>query len=259
MKKLLLITACFFGLSYQTHAQIFYQDYIPDTVKNNISDHLIVKISREINSTYVSGDIYVIIWNEYTHVGIDVNHGNEIILDNTSTKPIASGELIDATGNWGQTVSFPYTPCSTWPIGTERYIGVRFKKNNQWHYGWVCMIRLQPVGVNNGFTVKDYAYNTIQNQGIKAGQKSSTGVNKVEANSISVNCYPNPSGNYISIDIPTKDNYSYYIYSAEGKLLLNGELVSSNKIDVSSLPSGNYSAILRSTETELHSKFIIQR
>ncbi len=57
-----------------------------------------------------------------------------------------------ATGNW---------------VGvTDRFLGLRFKLEGSWHYGWA---RLDIDATPTGFVVKDYAYQSVPEVGLSAG------------------------------------------------------------------------------------------
>ncbi len=56
-----------------------------------------------------------------------------------------------------------------------------------------------------------------------------------------VKIYPNPTSNYLFIELPTVNNDLYSIYDINGRLLLKGDLASeNNRIDISKLNSGVY-------------------
>ncbi len=254
MKKLLLITACFFGLSSQTHAQIFYQDYLPDSTINSYAEIVIANTIKPSSPPPTTFYGVLVIWQHgSTLYDITSSSDAEILAASNKVTAVNIGDAINMSGSWKVMTTSHGTTFNDWPNGTEKCIGVRFKKGGtDYYYGWIRAVKN-----SNSFTLKDYAYNTIPGGSIKAGQTANTGINEaVIYDNIAV--YPNPSNNCISVDVPTKDCYSYYIYDAGGKLMQNGELVNSNKIDVSRIPSGNYSIIISSKELLLNAKFIVQ-
>ena len=59
---------------------------------------------------------------------------------------------------------------------SNQYIGVKFKIESEWHYGWVGV----DVGVGaHSFTIRDYSYNDIPDSAIFVGNKT-TGLDKLE-------------------------------------------------------------------------------
>jgi hypothetical protein len=54
-----------------------------------------------------------------------------------------------------------------WYNVTERYLGLRFRRNGRTHYGWARLT----VGAGNYANLTGYAYETIAGKSIKAGQK----------------------------------------------------------------------------------------
>ncbi|MGB9241186.1 MAG: hypothetical protein WCC19_20390 [Terriglobales bacterium] len=54
---------------------------------------------------------------------------------------------------------------------SSRYLGFKFKINGEVHYGWA---RLNALGPLDGAVLTGYAYETIANQGLNAGQEEET-------------------------------------------------------------------------------------
>ncbi|MES2829628.1 MAG: hypothetical protein V4687_15815 [Bacteroidota bacterium] len=54
-----------------------------------------------------------------------------------------------------------------WIGKADKYLGIKFKLNNKYHYGWV---RISHTKSTDELMISDYAYNTIPEQGIAAGQ-----------------------------------------------------------------------------------------
>lgn len=78
-----------------------------------------------------------------------------------SWRTMTSGILRQSNSSYGQ-----------WTDPTDRFLAIRFSLNGNWHYGWV---RLSVnIGTNVSFTIRDYAYNSLPNQSILAGEKSCT-------------------------------------------------------------------------------------
>ena len=70
---------------------------------------------------------------------------------------------------------------------------------------------------------------------------NTSGVNELFSNEVSINVYPNPTVNSLSIDVLDYiQDLSYNIYNTEGKLVLSDKLKKNNLIDVASLNKGKY-------------------
>jgi hypothetical protein len=95
-------------------------------------------------------------------------------------------------------------PSHQFPSGSDQYIGVKFKIGANTHFGWVRVL----LASDGSVTVKDYAYETTANTAIKAGDKGgATSLNNAEEE-ISIDVFPNPATNYITIQgIENPDSY----------------------------------------------------
>jgi hypothetical protein len=59
-----------------------------------------------------------------------------------------------------------------WLSDSDGYIGLKLKKGNNVYYGWIRLSVSVSYTVSDSFTIKDYAYNSVPNQPILAGEKS---------------------------------------------------------------------------------------
>jgi hypothetical protein len=62
---------------------------------------------------------------------------------------------------------------STWPSGQTRYLGLRFVVDGEVHFGW-ARLRVGCSGLHVLATLTGYAYETIANKAIVAGQETGT-------------------------------------------------------------------------------------
>jgi hypothetical protein len=97
-------------------------------------------------------------------------------------RPLAKGALIGSSGGfdgrdrlaWGRSVNHSghggYSTGGPWAKSDpDRYLGVRFLIDGETHYGWVRMtVSAEPSYVDA--TITGYAYNTVANQPLKAGE-----------------------------------------------------------------------------------------
>ena len=60
-----------------------------------------------------------------------------------------------------------------WPSSTDGYIGLKLEKAGLIYYGW-ARLSVSISSTSASFTIKDYAYNSVPNKPILAGEKSCT-------------------------------------------------------------------------------------
>ncbi|HSZ86913.1 MAG TPA: hypothetical protein VK787_12845 [Puia sp.] len=95
-------------------------------------------------------------------------------------RPLDSLSVIDSNANWTTdslnklfylVVNGPPAECNTregaWFYGADKYLGLKFIKNDSTYYGWA---RLRDGVYAASLTLIDYAYNNTPNQQILAGQ-----------------------------------------------------------------------------------------
>lgn len=58
-----------------------------------------------------------------------------------------------------------------WANATKRYLGFRFRINNEFHYGW-ARLNVRVDGKNITARLTGYAYETVANKRIRAGQRT---------------------------------------------------------------------------------------
>lgn len=147
--------------------------------------------------------------------------------------------------NFGDNVTGPYSTGNA-VLGTDvggggqftdagmKYLGLNLNISGENHLGWIS---LEVVASNDTIILHNIAYNTIENEGITAGQSNQTSVDDIRLINFAI--YPNPCQNLINFDWPTENNsLSYTISDLTGKLILKGEYT--KNIDVSILASGSY-------------------
>ena len=192
LKKLsaFIVSAMLFSAS--ANAQIVYKDVNPDSTitclgssctksynvdlnNDGISDYSISSV-RTGNICQRGGLVY------RSYVSVSAFNTNAVVAVTSTTYPLAmnfnnvisSGLSLSASGFvyntwWGN--------CGTgtlnlWPNSVDRYLGLKLIVGANTYYGWA---RMQVVfGSQPSFTIKDYAYNSIPNQPIRAGETSCT-------------------------------------------------------------------------------------
>ncbi len=184
-------------ISTQSDAQMVYTDITPDTTAAvngafydlDVDNNGITDFSISLNLTSASGST--------TNKVLATPTGTNSIAGSTGVTgaylyPTAMnpGDSIKASlafnvgPNQGM-VSFYSAGASTsvfgnWSGVTDKYLGLKFMIGTQVHYGWA---RLDVSLNGTSFTIKDYAYDTIPNMGIEAGElpTSSSGINDLLA------------------------------------------------------------------------------
>ncbi|MDD3875662.1 MAG: T9SS type A sorting domain-containing protein [Bacteroidales bacterium] len=155
--------------------------------------------------------------------------------------------------NWGQVRYFLFllndfgSTCYL-PIG-DAYIGLKFIESTDTLYGWV-----RCTATNNSITVKDFAYNTIPNMPILAGQ-TELGIGNF-APSSNINIFENSGFLYVNITYPAQAQGYIKIYSQQGALVkadsINGQ---QNTIPLAGLAQGIY-IVQVATQSEIVNKQI---
>jgi len=121
----------------------------------------------------------------------------------------------------------------------DKYLGIKFEIGSNFHYGWIHLTTHQYSYTEMDFTIKGFAYNTVANEPILAGDMGSgVGVEEIGIGGISI--FPNPTANLIIYD--TIENLKQIsVINTTGKNCKNIAIdFYSNSIDLSNLPNGVY-------------------
>jgi hypothetical protein len=116
-----------------------------------------------------------------------------------------------------------------WLSTTDGYLGLKLKKGTKTYFGWL-RISVSMSDKSASFTVKDYAYNSIANQPILAGQSTSAALinaniysqaTQKDVNSNHFTIAPNPVSNSttISFVLAQSQKVSLTIYDMNGRLI----------------------------------------
>lgn len=185
MKKIVLATCII--LSGVVHAQVSYTDVIPDkkiTQNEIVKIHLAYPIGTTSSGPITTTDSAMML--SYTAsiriVRVSVDGNNFEFLNTASSadtnEPAAldAGTIInEAAGTWTKGPSIVRTLNENgqhnWVGAMDKYLGVRFKRNNQWHYGWV---QLSIDNYATYVTIHGYAYEKQPLTAIAAGAKTSS-------------------------------------------------------------------------------------
>lgn len=110
--------------------------------------------------------------------GVEINSFdvNGVICD-SSRFPLAMnlGDKINSNSNWAANIANALRSLTgnnwegNWTTTTDHYLGLKIRSGNNIYYGWV-RLRVLVVQGKSSVKVKDYAYNSIPNKRILAGQ-----------------------------------------------------------------------------------------
>ncbi len=265
MKKAVLISTIILLIStLSLKAQIFYLEITPDV---------------ETEMSPIVGSMYNIMPLDFTFDGMEeynfkwedlgaewfmhftsANPNNLIALDGTTVniydgrfvKMLSFGDPINNSLTWGTSDPDPYIGESTLNTNFldqgDQYIGVKFLKNNNTHYGYV-MVNFQTVdyfgkGVDSRkLIIKAFAFNNTPNAQISAGQTSSSGVD--ESVEFKYDVYPNPTQDMITIQTNSDEVITYAIYNTFGQKVNQG-VINNNVISMKELEAAIYAIQLLS-------------
>jgi Secretion system C-terminal sorting domain len=209
--------------SASANAQIVYTDVIPDSIKTctpSPGSSCSSTYQLDLNNDGISDfQLYQFHWIDLcpvprhsSYVSVSPLGSNKVACESTSIGicplALANGVVIQ-NNNWystsglkleehltGCSGTLQYT-CSNWYLATDKYLGLKLIVGSNTYYGWV---RLDVAQFGTSFTIKDYAYNSIPNQPILAGQTIATGIIENSFAS-SINFFPNPANNHLTIDL----------------------------------------------------------
>jgi hypothetical protein len=232
-------------LSSSISGQIVYHDINPDTVLKTPAAYQ----PWETHDFDLNGDSKIDIsiiaaivnYTSYSGWGFVANNLNGAIVSSYSSniKPLKTSNYIGASpginNNWksfGSTSSsfgllaaknvFTSSYSSfygLWIGETDKYLGIKILTNsNDTLYGW---LRLDLNSNCDSLIVKDYAYNSLPNQGLYAGQTQVSGINQQSNNPAKIYYH---SGN-LHIQFSSTEKVNLDIYQ------INGQKVFSDNIE----------------------------
>ncbi len=250
MKKIIL-PLCLL-LSAAATAQVTYTDINPDAVIAATTQSQSVQYDLDLNN---DGTIdFNIKHNDYggfKQAEFYTNFGQTgEILSNGSGGALAlnlNANINSTLTNWvctatssGNSALFMNANGAAFPGQQDKFVGLRIKLSGQWHYGWV---RLNIPSDTASIVIKDYAYNTMANASVTAGQVATAINSSIEKEKISVSVYPNPAAKTIAISLNQTDGKptELSVISLLGRQVLWQQLTGlTTSCDISNLPAGIY-------------------
>ncbi len=258
-----IVTAMMF--SAIANAQIVYTNVNPDTTVNTNNGVYHLDINNDgiidFNITYTTTVLPLCgtLTNTQTNIDIRITPlgANKVGNDSTYTtypSALPLNSNIDSSffiwkNNANQILTEKYWQCraiqhfpppphyfwggplylGSWNGAVDEYIPLQLDVSSQKYYGWV---RLNVATDAVSFTVKDYAYNSIPDQPILAGQTVATGINENSFAS-SINLFPNPADNYLTIALGSNNKkVEVTITDITGKVIYTTIATDTQKVEV---------------------------
>lgn len=120
---------------------------------------------------------------------------------------------------------------NNWCNATDKYLGLRFDIGGNTHYGWA---RLDVGTLPSGWILKDYAYNTVADAPITAGQTLGIADNNLSEIKIVV-----LNKNIALYNLPQQTNYR--LFTINGQSVLDGKINNNTHvIEANTLANGIY-------------------
>ena len=295
MKKQLLknisafiVTAMLFSVS--ANAQIVYTDVIPDSstaVSANPGQTITEYYDLDLNNDATNDFIIKAFAFKQQPSSLACNvtaaplNGNAIkdSLSNSETVaiPLEVNALIDSnllvnqvwqTSGWQKLRAHATSSIypGLWVVNSDNYLGLRLLQAGQTYYGWVRLwVNVPSAGPGSfaSFVIRDYAYNSIPNQPILAGEGQPTSVGILENSSASsINIFPNPANSHFIIDFGSSNKkVEVTISDITGKIIYTTTANETSKIDVNTVEfaEGIYIVQIQSEESIATKKFIVKK
>ena len=250
-----IVTAMMFSLS--ANAQIIYTDVIPDTTVNTNAtlyhldlnndgtiDFNINYLTQFISQTCgTATDTGTNIYLTITPLGSNKVGTTNVYPSNLLLNSVIDNSSVTWSSTANQNLFVRSWHCSSLmgvPIWVSfidgNYLGnatgfvpLRLNMNSQNYYGWAQLhIAMQPASC----TIMDYAYNSVPNQPILAGQTTSTGIIENSFAS-SINLFPNPANNHLTISLGNNNKkVNVTITDITGKIIYTTTASETQKIEV---------------------------
>ncbi len=227
--------------SESANAQIIYTDVIPDStlycqcqVQNCfVTKSYTLDLNNDANNDFIL-TANLMSFNAISNGSVSIvpQVNNTFITTSLNTvKKLVLGDTISSSQAWHDTTfqylkKWNYLPgnppilkdTGEWDTVVDGYIGLQLIHAGQTYYGWL-RINVDVTYSSASFTIKDYAYNSIPNQPILAGQTITTGIFENSFAS-SINLFPNPATNHLTIALPNaNEKVEIIITDITGKII----------------------------------------
>jgi len=171
---------------------------------------------------------------------IGTNSFYGIVSSNPST--LNYGNIIDSNLIWSNgtdtLINYTRLECTSsdtsgnWRLMTDQYLPVKISITGNNYFGWIRMQMNIAGQLFTSFALQDYAYNSIPNQPILAGQTMTTGVIENSFAS-SINLFPNPADHHLTIDLGSNNKKVHVtITDITGKVIYTTIATDTQKVEV---------------------------
>jgi hypothetical protein len=227
-------------------AQINYTDVVPDsTVQATIMTQLAsfyIDLDHDGTVDFELRHFNPGVGNEAVELHGEVIGTREVLVDSSDhARVISEGDTIDPNATqWGNDMYGVLN--AAWYGPGDKYFGFRFIKAGQWHYAWV---RVTIPTDHLSFTIKDYAYHSLPNTLLLAGEGSNTtGLNKQQLrNENDVRIHPNPFHSLATLQHSfSLHNATLQLFNCQGENVKTIQHIAANKVllDRKGLDAGVY-------------------
>ena len=118
-----------------------------------------------------------------------------------------------------------------WQNVSGKFMGLKIKVGSDFYYGWI-KLGVSIASYSVSITIMEYAYNSIPNQPILAGQTTVTGITENSFAS-SINIFPNPANNYLTIALGNNTKkVDVTIADITGKIIYTNIATNTQKVEV---------------------------
>ncbi len=173
----------------------------------------------------------------------------------------AIDECVPCTTFPGRGHHFEDTPPSgPWRNIYGKYLALKTQIGTNYYYGWIKL----GVGISANFVkirILEYAYNSIPNQPILAGQTMTTSVIE-NAFASSINLFPNPADNHLTIDLGShNEEVQVNIADITGKVVYTTLATDTQRVEVntSEFAEGVYVVQIQSGDFIATKKLVIEK
>ncbi|MBC8047596.1 MAG: T9SS type A sorting domain-containing protein, partial [Fimbriimonadaceae bacterium] len=301
-KKLLSYSAfasSFLAIGNTTKAQIIYTDIDPDTTFELSMWTIFSSLERiypiDINADGINEFAFYMYSQSFStsegsasHKILLENYDGNYIRNNTTSaiiwgvEAIHDLDTIDAADNWNgddrillvrTSSDFAYTSGSdltffdtggNWHTQVDKFIGVRFKLDSNFHYGWIRLtVQSNLIDSYDYLTIKSYAYEAAADTPILAGEDS-VSVGEIEeplsVTSSNNNFLITTYQNHIQINLleSNQQTMQLFIHDIAGKKVFADKISQQQTTFELMLTTGIYIATLQSENKIYSQKIIIQ-
>ena len=254
-----IVTAMMFSVS--ANAQIVYTDVNPDVVRScSFTGGCGGAYSIDLNTDGMNDFILAPRASQFgcgCRGRYALGQRDSAVISSTSTSWIADtaggyalNTLIDSSLGWTNALHLlalqpmVCVPCSfggynlsqpsasgPWKNISGKYLALKIQVGTNFYYGWIKLgVTIASYSVS--ITIMEYAYNSIPNQPILAGETNPTGIIENSFAS-SINLFPNPANNHLTIALGSNNQkVKVTIADITGKIIYSTTASETQKVEV---------------------------